>query len=239
MKQTITGDRAHPAEFAKMNGVVVRIMKYSATTQFHPMKNILLMLAITLVSLAVVPHAVAAPSMLQFRLVVDSPTADTEQMTIVQPNRSSRQSEVLNVQKEVLLDRSDVKSAKFGAQISGVPENVRGPVTILIKFTDDGAKRLAEVTRQNIGKRLAIVIDGRLYSVPQINSEITGGAAEITGNFTREEARVFATKINGSPAHEALTWSRIGFYCFALLFVAALGIVVWMAIRRKDAPPAT
>jgi hypothetical protein len=202
------------------------------------MKNFSLLLAIGLLPLAVVAHAALAPSVIQFRLVVDSPTADSEQMTIAQPNNPSRQPEVLNVQKAVLLDRSDLESAKFGAQISGVPDNVPGPVIISIKFTDAGAKRLAEVTRQSIGKRLAIVIDGKLVSAPQINTAITGGAAEITGNFTKEEARTLATEMNGSPAHEVLTWSRIGFYCFAPLFAAATGIVVWRALRQKNASPA-
>jgi hypothetical protein len=221
-----------------MNGGVVQIMKHSAMTQYHFMKNFFRLLAIALLALAAVAHAVPAPSMIQFRLVVDSPTADSEPMTIVQPNNPSRQPEVLNVQKDVLLDRSDLESAKFGAQISGVPDNFPGPMRISIKFTDAGAKRLAEVTRQSIGKRLAIVIDGKLVSAPLIITSITGGAAEVTGNFTKEEARVLATEMNGSPAREVLTWSQIGFYCFALLFAAAIGIVVWMAIRRKDASPA-
>jgi hypothetical protein len=109
---------------------------------------------------------------------------------------------------------------------------------ISINFTDDGTKRLAEVTGKHVGERLAIVIDGKLYSAPRINTPITGGKAEITGNFTKEEARDLATKINGAPVYEALTWSRIGFYCFAVLFTAATGIVVWMALRRNDASSA-
>jgi len=194
------------------------------------MKNILLMLAIALVPLAVVPHAVAAPSMLQFRLVVDSPTADSEQMTVVQPNNSPRQPEVLNVQKEVLLDNAVVKNATV-VDSGGNPE-------IDVKLTDDGAKRLAEITQLNIGKRLALVVDGKLYEAPRIATAITGGEALITGHFTKEEAENVATRINGSPAREVLTWPRIGFYCFALLFTAATGIIVWMAIRRKDASAA-
>jgi hypothetical protein len=68
------------------------------------MKKIFPLLAIALLSLAGVAHAAPTPSVLQFRWVVDNPTADSEPMTVVQPNNSSRQPEVLNVQKEVLLD---------------------------------------------------------------------------------------------------------------------------------------
>lgn len=197
------------------------------------MKNSLLLLGIALLSLVVVTRATAAPPIIQFRLVVDNPTADTEPMTEAQPDNSPRLPDVLNVQKTVLLDSSDMKIAKAGV------DSLQHPI-IEIKFTDDGAKRFAEVTRQSIGKRLAIVIDGRLYSAPRINAAITGGEAQINGHFTKEQAENFAARINGSPVqvHKSVNWSRISFYCFAVLFVAAAGIVVWMAIRRKDAPPA-
>ncbi len=218
-----------------MNGVGVYTLKHSITTKLHPMKNILLLMGIALLLLVAAAHVTAAPPIIQFRLVVDNPTADSEPMTVVQPDNSPRQpGEVLNVQKAALLDSSDMKNASVMVENRGKPK-------IDIKFTDDGAKRFAEVTRQNIGKRLAIVIDGKLNSAPRIESAITGGRAEITGHFTQQEAENLAARINGSPvqAHKALNWSRIGFYCFALLFVATLGIAVWVAIRRKDASPAT
>jgi hypothetical protein len=232
-RQAAGGDKRHP-EYAKMNCADAQIMKHSITNRFHPMRNIRLLLSIAFLWLALAAHAAPTPSVLQFRLVVDNPTPETEQMAVVQPKSSSRPPEIVNVQKEVLLDQSDVKSATFGTEISGIPANVPEPMKILIKFTDEGAEQLAEVTRQNIGKRLAIVIDGKLYSTPQIATAITGGNAEIAGNFTKEEATVLATKLNGSPAHEVLTWHQIGIYCFAVLFTAAMGIIVWIAIRRKD-----
>ena len=197
------------------------------------MKNILLLMGIALLSSVAAIHATAAPPMIQFRLVVDNPTADSEPMTEVQPDNSRIQPDVLNVQKAVLLDSSDLKNAKAGV------DSLQHPI-IEIKFTDDGAKRFADVTGKNVGRRLAIVIDGKLYSAPRINAAITGGEAQITGRFTKAEAENLAARINGAPVqvHKSLNWSRIGFYCFGLMFVAALGIVVWMALRRKDAPPA-
>jgi len=197
------------------------------------MKNILLLMGIALLSLVAAAHVTAAPPMIQFRLVVDNPTADSEPMIEVQPDNPPRQPDVLNVQKTVLLDSSGLKNAKAGV------DSLQQPI-IEIKFTDDGAKRFADLTGKNVGKRLAIVIDGRLYSAPRINAAITGGEAQITGHFTKEQAENFAARINGAPVqvHKSLNWSRIGFYCFGLMFVAALGIVVWMALRRKDAPPA-
>jgi SecD/SecF fusion protein len=65
--------------------------------------------------------------------------------------------------------------------LSGQPE---------IDFTMDskGAELFAQITKENIGKQLAIVLDGELYSAPVIQGEIPGGRGRITGTFTPEEA---------------------------------------------------
>ena len=54
------------------------------------------------------------------------------------------------------------------------------------------------LTKENLNKRLAIVLDGHLYSAPVIRSEISEGKAQITGSFTEEEARELAAKINNA-----------------------------------------
>ena len=197
------------------------------------MKNILLLMGIALLSLVAVARVTAAPPIIQFRLVVDNPTADSEPMTVVQPNNSPKQPqpEVLNVQKEVLLDHTAVKSAT-------VEVDPLGNTVIGIKFTNDGAKRFAEVTRENVRKRLAIVIDGKLYSAPHIMSEITGGNAAISGKFTKEEAENLAARINGSPTGSWLTNTKIISGVVALLFVVAVGVVSLILIFRKHTPPA-
>ncbi|MFU8779782.1 MAG: protein translocase subunit SecD [Kiritimatiellia bacterium] len=57
-----------------------------------------------------------------------------------------------------------------------------------IEFMSRGATRFGQITEQNEGRLLGIVIDGTLYSAPRINEPIYGGRAQITGNFSREEA---------------------------------------------------
>ena len=64
--------------------------------------------------------------------------------------------------------------------------------TVNMKMTDAGAREWATITRNNIGKPIAIVLDDAVYSYPNVNSEITGGSSEITGNFTPEEANDLA-----------------------------------------------
>ena len=190
------------------------------------------MLAICLLAVAAFADATSTPSVLQFRLVLANPTADSEQMTVVQPNHSPRQPEVLNVQKEVLLDNSVVKNATVVVDGGGNPE-------IDVKLTDDGARRLAEATRQNIGKRLALVVDGKLYEAPRIATAITGGEALITGHFTKEEAENLATRINGSPAINHASKTVFVIPHFYLLGLIAVGIVTLILIFRKGGPSAT
>jgi SecD/SecF fusion protein len=63
---------------------------------------------------------------------------------------------------------------------------------INMAFNGDGARRFAEVTAANIGKPFAIVLDKQVISAPRINSAITGGSGQITGNFTEDSAQNLA-----------------------------------------------
>jgi SecD/SecF fusion protein len=79
-----------------------------------------------------------------------------------------------------------------------------GRFKILLRFTKEGGKRFAEVTRTiaEEGKRagrlgqLAIVLDGKLYSAPTVHEEIPSGSAEITGQFSQREALELANVLN-------------------------------------------
>lgn len=71
---------------------------------------------------------------------------------------------------------------------AGVSYEAGRPV-VSFKFDSFGAKKFAAATRDNIGKRLAIVLDNRVISAPNIQTAIVGGSGIITGNFTSESAR--------------------------------------------------
>ena len=75
-----------------------------------------------------------------------------------------------------------VKNARVDfAQMTGLPQ-------IAFTLTDDGARLFAEVTRDNVGRQLAIILDGELKSAPVIRSEIPTGSGVIEGTFTLPEA---------------------------------------------------
>ncbi len=63
-----------------------------------------------------------------------------------------------------------------------------GSPTVSMSMNAEGANIWARLTKDNIGKQIAIVLDGTVYSYPTVNGEITGGNSEISGNFTMEEA---------------------------------------------------
>jgi SecD/SecF fusion protein len=105
-----------------------------------------------------------------------------------EPPQNGKQSppEIVIVKKraEPGLSGDIVKSARMGRGNLGEPN-------IEFELTDAAGKRFGDVTRDNIGRRLAIVLDGQLYSAPNINSEIDNNG-EITGHFTQEEAQKLA-----------------------------------------------
>lgn len=70
-------------------------------------------------------------------------------------------------------------------------DNMRGN-TVNMRMNDTGAQAWATLTRNNIGRPIAIVLDNNVYSYPNVNNEITGGSSEITGQFTPEEANDLA-----------------------------------------------
>lgn len=71
-----------------------------------------------------------------------------------------------------------------------------GSYSISLEFTSDGAGNFSDVTSENVGRRLAIVLDGKVYSAPNINEAISGGRAQITGSFSPEEAQRLAGVIS-------------------------------------------
>jgi protein-export membrane protein SecD len=67
---------------------------------------------------------------------------------------------------------------------------------VLLEFNSEGADVFEKLTEKNIGKRLAIYIDNVLISAPQVREKITGGTAQISGNFTVEEAKELARNLS-------------------------------------------
>jgi preprotein translocase subunit SecD len=76
---------------------------------------------------------------------------------------------------------------------------------VALTFNARGAKIFTDLTAENVNKRMAIVLDGKVYSAPVIRERISGGKASITGNFTREEARDLAVVLRAGSLPAPVT----------------------------------
>ena len=84
---------------------------------------------------------------------------------------------------DVVTDASD----QFN-HLTGAPE-------VSMSMNTDGARRWAALTKANVGKAIAIVLDGVVYSAPRVNGEIDGGQSSISGNFTIEDTKDLANTL--------------------------------------------
>ena len=83
--------------------------------------------------------------------------------------------------------------------------NLTGSPEVSMTMNSDGARRWAALTKANVGKAIAIVLDGTVYSAPRVNGEISGGQSFISGNFTIEDTKDLANTLKSgrmpAPAH--------------------------------------
>lgn len=111
-----------------------------------------------------------------------------------------------------------------------------GAPAVSMAMNPDGTRTWARLTADNIGKSIAIVLDGMVYSYPNVQTEISGGRSEITGNFTLEEATDLANVLNSGklPAPATILQEQVvgpslgqesinaGLISFLLAFVLVL-----------------
>jgi preprotein translocase subunit SecD len=88
------------------------------------------------------------------------------------------------------LTGADLKSAQVSF------DQTTGKPVVGLTFTDEGGEKFAQLTEKNIGKPLAILLDGGIVSAPLVQEKITGGSAQISGEFTSEEAKSLSIQLN-------------------------------------------
>jgi preprotein translocase subunit SecD len=94
-----------------------------------------------------------------------------------------------------IFERTDLTGQQLQRATLGF-DRISGTPNINLEFDSEGADLFAKLTSENIGKRLAIYLDGIPISAPVIQSEITQGRAVISGGFTVEEARELVQRLN-------------------------------------------
>ncbi|MFH1504824.1 MAG: protein translocase subunit SecD [Candidatus Omnitrophota bacterium] len=129
---------------------------------------------------------------LEFKLVED----DSEKLSLAIKGevpqgyelKEYKRSNIL-LEKEPSLAGSDLAESFVGFDSYGVAQ-------VQLRLTAEGSKRFAKVTEENIGKRLAIVLDESVMSAPSIREPILSGEAQITGDFDLEDARLLTSVLN-------------------------------------------
>lgn len=146
-----------------------------------------------------VKEIIKATAVLELKLVDKGPTEEKEALIQAYNGNIPQNLEILQgkergeggkrvwwtVEKKSAISGRDLKSAKRGVDRYGKPN-------VQFSLNASGSKKFAKVTGENVGRRLAIVLDNQIMSAPVIKDKITTPDAEIEGNFTIEEAEDLA-----------------------------------------------
>ncbi len=119
------------------------------------------------------------------RIVVEIAGVDDPEQAI-NIIKNTAQLEFRDEKGNVLVTGKDLKDAQASPGVNGKGASVD------LEFNDTGAKLFADATAKNVGKRIAIVIDNEVISAPTVDEPIPSGRAQISGNFTAEEAQNLA-----------------------------------------------
>jgi preprotein translocase subunit SecD len=132
----------------------------------------------------------AQPGSFEIRQVVDEKdSAGAETLPFAHVRQGGESS--LRVTKEAVLDGADV--ARAVAQ----KDPITGDYGVLVTLTEKGKERFATVTERSVGKRLAVIVDGKIVTAPVVRTKIPGGSLVVSGNLTAKEAGELAEKLNG------------------------------------------
>ena len=137
---------------------------------------------------------VGTTAKLTFRLVADANDPPSEVETLKQAQGGD-----ISVEKQVMVSGEDLTDAQPGFDSrSGEPD-------VNFRFNLRGGQRFGQVTSQNVGRPFAIVLDNVVISAPRILGPITGGAGQITGNFTVQQADQLAVLLRSGALPAKLT----------------------------------
>lgn len=180
------------------------------------------------------------------RIIVELPGVKDPEKAIAMLGRTA----MLQFKDEsgkVVLTGSDLKDAK--AQVSQGNQAVVG-----LEFNDEGGKKFADLTARNVGKKIAIELDGQVLTAPVVQEAITGGHAQISGSRNVEEAEHLAILLRSGSlpvkievmenrtvgptlgqdskdkSVKAFSIGIIGVFVFMLLFYRLAGVVADIAL---------
>jgi protein-export membrane protein SecD len=137
---------------------------------------------------------IGATPLLEFRLEKSDTQSNLLKLTSDETKTPDQiKSEIYNAYESSGLTGGQLERASI---VFGQNPGALASTQISLKFNEEGGKLLEKITRENIGKEMAIFLDGEILSAPVIQSEILSGEGQITGDFTPEEARDLVQNLN-------------------------------------------
>ncbi|WP_374569946.1 protein translocase subunit SecD [Phenylobacterium sp.] len=141
---------------------------------------------------------------LTFQMVDDSVSLQEAMAGRIPPGAELLPSEEAGA-PSVLVRRRALVSGEMLTDAQQRFDQQTGQAVVTFRFNSQGARRFGDATSQNIGKRFAIVLDGKVISAPVIQGAITGGSGQITGNFTAQSANDLAVLLRAGALPAPLT----------------------------------
>ena len=218
----------------------------AALKKMHPLLSMLQTIpgdALSLVGYASVRDTAAINKMIHSQLAKQILPSDLKLLWGAKPAEGLNKKNVYELYA-LKVTTSDGRAPLEGDVVTEAKDQFdqHGRPEVSMTMNSEGAREWAALTKANVGKAIAIVLDGVVYSAPRVNGEITGGQSSISGNFTIEDTKDLANTLKSGrmPAPAKIVQEEVvgptlgaqsieqGLISFAIAFVLLMLYMIFM-----------
>ena len=230
----------------KNNAVKGEDAQMAALKKMHPLLSMLQTIpgdALSLVGYASVRDTAAINKMIYGQLAKQILPSDLKLLWSAKPEEGLNKKNVYGLYA-LKITTSDGRAPLEGDVVTDAKDdfNQHGRPQVSMTMNSEGAREWAALTKANVGKAIAIVLDGVVYSAPRVDGEISGGQSSISGNFTIEDTKDLANTLKSGrmPAPAKIVQEEVvgptlgaqsiqqGLISFAIAFVLLMLYMVVM-----------
>ena len=230
----------------KNNAVKGEDAQMAALKKMHPLLSMLQTIpgdALSLVGYASVRDTAAVNKMIYGSLAKQILPSDLKLLWSAKPEDGLNKKNVYGLYA-LKVTSSDGRARLEGDVVTDAKDdfNQHGRPQVSMTMNSEGAREWAALTKANVGKAIAIVLDGVVYSAPRVNGEIAGGQSSISGNFTIEDTKDLANTLKSGrmPAPAKIVQEEVvgptlgaqsieqGLISFAIAFVLLMLYMIVM-----------
>ena len=230
----------------KNNAVKGEDAQMAALKKMHPLLSMLQTIpgdALSLVGYASVRDTAAVNKMIYGSLAKQILPSDLKLLWSAKPEDGLNKKNVYGLYA-LKITTSDGRAPLEGDVVTDAKDdfNQHGRPQVSMTMNSEGAREWAALTKANVGKAIAIVLDGVVYSAPRVTGEIAGGQSSISGNFTIEDTKDLANTLKSGrmPAPAKIVQEEVvgptlgaqsieqGLISFAIAFVLLMLYMIVM-----------